>query len=345
MMDAQALPRLSDWLEMVLAHPVRITSMVPLKGGGIQENWSIEAEVNGALRAFVLRKDAQATIEASHARGDEFALIQAAHRAGVTVPDPIGFCADPAVLGGPFAVVAKVSGIGLGPKVVKDLADVDRAALTRRLAQELAAIHTITPPQKSLAFLGAPPKDFTIAEITLLRGWLDRLGLARPGLEWALRWCALHIPKARTITLIHRDFRTGNYMVDKGKLTAILDWEFACWGDPMFDIGWFMAECWRFSRPDLEAGGIGERAVFYAAYEAASGRAIDDAAVRAYEVLAHCRWAIIALQQGERHNSGREPSLELALTGKIAEELELQALRLTQPSRWRLRHDGTGLGA
>jgi aminoglycoside phosphotransferase (APT) family kinase protein len=129
-------------------------------------------------------------------------------------------------------------------------------------------------------------------------------------------------------------------MVDEGRLTAVLDWEFACWGDPMFDIGWFHAECWRFGRPDLEAGGIGERGTFYEAYEAESGRRIDDAAVRAYEVLAHCRWAIIALQQGDRHSSGREPSLEHALTGKMAEELELMALRLTRPERWRLRHDG-----
>ena len=83
---------------------------------------------------------------------------------------------------------------------------------------------------------------------------------------------------------------------------------------------------------------------FYAAYEDESGRVVDDSAVRACEVLAHCRWAVIALQQGERHTSGREPSLEHALTGKMAEELELVALRLTKPERWRLRHDG-GFGA
>jgi aminoglycoside phosphotransferase (APT) family kinase protein len=339
-MQADALLRLSHWMERVLACPVRVVAVTPLKGGGIQENWTVDAEVNGADRAFVLRKDAIATIDASHSRRNEFALVQAAFHAGVTVPEPIGFCEDDAVAGGPFALMAKVGGIGLGPKVVKDLKDEDRPELTLRLARELAHIHAIRPPVQSLAFLGKPPADFALAEVALLRDWLDRLKLSRPGLEWALRWAELHIPAARETALIHRDFRTGNYMVEEGRLTAILDWEFACWGDPLFDIGWFMAECWRFSRPDLEAGGVGEREVFYQAYEQASGRRIDDAAVRAYEVLAHCRWAVIALQQGERHASGREPLLDHALTGKIADELELMALRMTSPERWRLRHDG-----
>ena len=367
-MTAEA--RLAGWIGGALGRPVDVLALKPLKGGGIQENWTVEAEVGGARRDFVLRKDALATIEASHSRRDEFALIRAAHAAGVTAPEPIGFCDDAAVMGGPFALMAKVKGVGLGPKVVKELRDEHRPALTTRLAREMARVHAIAPPTTpfppprgegsgvgdvssgrtdgppprpsptrgeggALAFLGPPPADFARAEVALLRGWLDALKLRRPSLEWALRWCELHIPRQREATLIHRDFRTGNYMVDDGVLTAVLDWEFACWGDPMFDIGWLHAECWRFGRPDLEAGGIGERSAFYAAYEAESGRKVDDAAVRAYEVLAHCRWAVIALQQGERHSSGREPSLEHALTGRIAEELELAALRLTRPERWR----------
>ena len=335
-MGPDAVARLEGWIAGILGQEVRIDAVRPLKGGGIQENWTVEARVAGADRAFVLRKDAPATIEASHSRKNEFAIIRAAHAAGVTVPAPIGFCEDAAIAGGPFALMNKVDGIGLGPKVVKELADDHRQSLTGRLAREMARIHAITPAARAdLAFLGVPPADFARAETDLMRRWLDALAIQRPGLEWALRWCERHVPPPRETVLIHRDFRTGNYMVADGRLTAVLDWEFACWGDPMFDIGWFMAECWRFGRPDLEAGGIGDRQVFYDAYERESGRPVDEAAVRAYEVLSHCRWAVIALQQGERHSSGREPSLELALTGRIAEELELAALRLTAPERWR----------
>ena len=51
--------------------------------------------------------------------------------------------------------------------------------------------------------------------------------------------------------------------------------------------------------------------------------------------MAHIRWAIIALQQGERFNSGAEPSLELALTGRLMPpELEMEILHATAPERW-----------
>ena len=42
--------------------------------------------------------------------------------------------------------------------------------------------------------------------------------------------------------------------------------------------------------------------------------------------MAHLRWAIIALQQAQRHLAGGERSLELALTGRIVHELEYEAL-------------------
>lgn len=172
-----------------------------------------------------------------------------------------------------------------------------------------------------------------------LRATLDRLGAARPALEWGLRWAELEAPPCPVPTLVHGDFCTGNYLVDADGLTTILDWEFAGWGDPMSDLGWFCAECWRFGRNELEAGGVALRAAFYRGYEAEGRIRVDDDAVRYWEVVAHLRWAVIALEQGERHTSGREPSLELALTGRIAPELELAALRATAPQTWRRRID------
>ena len=143
-----------------------------------------------------------------------------------------------------------------------------------------------------------------------------------------MRWLELNGGPSREITLVHQDFRTGNYLVDEHGLTAILDWEFAAWGDPDCDIGWFCARCWRFGATAREAGGIGERSDFLRGYERRSGRRVDPRRVRFWEIMAHLRWAVVALLQCARHLSGAQPSLELALTGRIVPELELEILDL-----------------
>lgn len=315
------------------SRPDALVRIEPLRGGAIQENWLVS--VAGHRREYVLRMDAPATIRSSRTRAQEFAIAREAHAAGVRVAKPIAFCADASVMGRPFALYEKVAGVALGSRVVKDMSlGGDRRRLVHALGRELAKIHRISPQTDALAFFGPRPDDPARGQIAHLRETLDALGARRPALEWGLRWLELHLPPPSRVTLVHNDFRTGNYLVDENGLTAILDWEFADWGDPHGDLAWFCAKCWRFGRDELEAGGIGAREDFYEGYESESGARIDRAAVSAYEVLAHARWAVIALEQGERHLSGREPSLELALTGRMAAELEYEMVRLTAPDRW-----------
>jgi hypothetical protein len=57
---------------------------------------------------------------------------------------------------------------------------------------------------------------------------------------------------------------------------------------------------------------------------------VTPAALVYWQVMAHIRWAVIALQQAQRHLSGAERSLELALTGRIVAELEHEIVKLTR---------------
>ncbi len=334
---ADARPRLERWLANALnASGVRVEDVRLLSGGAIQQNAALTLHVDGGAAAgtlsAVLRRDAPATIDESRDRAQEHALLVAAHAAGVTVPEPIAFCADEAVIGAPFSLVRRVEGTALGQRVVKDASlGGDREALVERLGEELARIHAMDPDAPGLGFLRRAGHEHPARQaIDRLRASLDALGEARPALEAGLRWLELHAPAPPSApggrVLLHRDFRTGNFMLDAHGLTAVLDWEFAGTGDPFEDLGWFCARCWRFSRPDLEAGGLGRREAFYAGYERASGRAVDADAVHWWERYAHLRWAVIARQQGRRHASGRERSLGLALTGPLSHALELHVM-------------------
>ena len=321
------------------ADGARILDDRPLSGGAIQGNRLLQVAFSGGPldgpQALVLRHDAPSGIAVSHGKAEEFALLKAAAEAGVTVPEPLFLCLDEALLGSRFYVMRRVAGRAEGHRLVKDGGPVtDGPALAERLGAELARIHTIVPPRADLAFLERPEASPACHAIGLYRGYLDALEYDDPALEWGLRWCEIHAPPRGEIVLVHQDFRTGNYMVEDGRLTAVLDWEFCAWGDPMSDIGWFCAKCWRFGRDDRAAGGIAPREAFYRGYEAASGRRIDPEAVAYWEVMAHLRWAVIAVQQGDRHVSGGEASLELALTGRRAEALAFEVLRQTGPERW-----------
>jgi aminoglycoside phosphotransferase (APT) family kinase protein len=331
--EAQA--RLAAFIAGAAGGPARITAARPLKGGAIQENWLITAEVGGKPEELVLRTDAPSRLAVSHGRAQEFALLRAAHRAGVTVPEPLWLCRDPAVLGQDFYLMRHLAGVAQGHRVVKDKSlGGDRGKLAERLGAELARIHSIKPGTPGLEFLAPPEGSPALAAISMYRACLDRWERGHPVLEWALRRLELAAPAAGEIVLTHQDFRTGNYMIDGTGLTGILDWEFAAWGDPMTDIAWFCARCWRFGVEALEAGGIAPRADFYRGYELAAGRRIDAGAVHFWEAMAHIRWAVIALQQAHRHISGAERSLELALTGRLLPELELAAIDLLAPGPW-----------
>jgi aminoglycoside phosphotransferase (APT) family kinase protein len=220
----------------------------------------------------------------------------------------------------------RVAGTALGNRITRAGA---QPALAETLARELARIHGIQPPHPTLGFLGAIRDTPATDAIATYRAYLDEMPEPHPVLEWTLRWLETNAPPMGETVLCHRDFRTGNYMVDDDALTAILDWEFAGWGDPHEDIAWFCARCWRFAGPRLDAGGIAARDVFYRAYEQAAGRTIDPALVQYWEAMAHVRWAVIALQQAMRHRSGNEVSLELALIGRRIAEIEYECLKLT----------------
>ncbi len=319
------------------ASRVEIAGMALLSGGAIQENWGFDATFAdgpfAGTQRLVLRTDAATGIPSSLGRTAEFAVLQAVYAAGVTVPEPLWACADPAIIGRPFFVMRRLAGTAQGRQITTDPAlEPLLPHVAARLGQELAQIQTVRPPRLDLAFL---PAVDAARHIAGFRAYLDRHPRPRPILEWAINWLESHIPKPLSPVLCHRDFRTGNYMLEVNsrgaELTGILDWEFAGWGDPDEDIGWLCCKGWRFARLDREAGGIAARAPFYEAYEAASGRRLDPERVHYWEVLANVRWAVIALQQSDRHLIGGARDLATAIIGRRATECELELLLLLDP--------------
>ena len=330
-MDTERIQALEAFITEQSGKRASISGARQLGGGAIQENHALDIELDGETIAAVLRCDAPSSVPDSRSRAQEFALLRAAFDAGVTVPEPL-WLGDESVFGRAFFIMRRAEGTAAGHRIVREpeLAP-DREALVRQVGREMARIHSIRPPREDLDFLPVPEEHPAALFIRESREFLDGYHSAFPALEWGLNWLEREMPEREPLCLVHRDFRTGNYMVDEQGLTAVLDWEFTDWSQPLEDLGWFCARCWRFGQlaEDQAAGGVGSRQALFDGYEEISGRRPTEEEVYYWEAFAHARWAMIAIKQAERHLSGREPSLELALTAHIVPELELHLLRMT----------------
>ncbi|HYG89207.1 MAG TPA: phosphotransferase family protein [Azospirillum sp.] len=330
LINEQSRPRLEAWLAgQAGARRVTIGEVTLLSGGSIQQNLAMTLTVDGGRfdgrHAVVLRTSPPTAIADTRSKSQEFAILRAAFQAGVKAPEPLFSCGDRAVLGCDFYVMRRAAGAGAGFRMVKN--EAPQRELARELGRQIARLHTVRPGTvEGLDSLPLPEPTPALAAVRDCRTWLQGEDERDPVLAWGLRWLERNAPPTEELVLCHRDYRTGNYLVEDGRLTAILDWEFAGWSDPMEDLGWFCARSWRFGRFDREAGGIADRDDLYAGYEEVSGKPVDRARVDYWEAVAEVRWGTIVLMQGGRHTSGVEPSLELALTGRMLPAIELDLL-------------------
>lgn len=183
----------------------------------------------------------------------------------------------------------QVTGIGtnFGPELRKLLAE--------EFLADLAAIHTIDPAK----FAGL--KHFDQAEVgsnaSVLRqiAWWQRVWDEDrpedvPLVDVAARWLIDNAPPLDHVSVVHGDYRAGNFLFDEGsaKITAWLDWELAVLGDRHQDLTWTTGAHFGHYAEDgttFLASGLLPIDEFYARYEAASGLKVDPVRLRYYRIF------------------------------------------------------------
>lgn len=314
---------------------VEIEDLRRMAGGASREIWSFDASLHkdGAVvrRGLVLRRDPGAhKIDTS--REAEFLVLRAAYRDGVPVPEVLWVCTDPAVLGAAFFIMERVEGETLARRLLRD-GEYQRAreVMPAQLAEILARIHRIDPEKHRLDFLKPPGASAALTEVRRYEENFRHLALEpHPAFELAFRWLLSRIPASPQQTLVHGDYRIGNVIFGPDGVRSILDWELAHLGDPMEDVGWMCVRAWRFGNDRLPVGGLCSREDFFAAYEKASGIAVDPEAARFWEVFGNLRWGIITIGQARTHIDGYVKSVELASIGRRTAETELELLNLIE---------------
>jgi aminoglycoside phosphotransferase (APT) family kinase protein len=301
-----------DWVAELaerLGRPVEAMRLLP--GGASKEAWAVDA---GGEPLLVRRAGVGVIHRDTLALREEFEVLRAAASAGVKVPTPVAYLGD---LGGREAfAMERIEGETIGRRIVRD----PPPGLPEEMADQLALIHAIEP----LHFL---PRGGVIERFY---DELDSVGEPHPAIEYGLVWVRERLSAEREPTFVHGDFRLGNLAVDRNGLVAVLDWEFAHVGDPVEDVAWPIVRAWRFGADEKRLGGVGDVEPYLERYNERTGRSISLEELYVWEVLGNVKWAIGCLTQSRRHLNGQDRSVEYAVLGRLAAEMEYELLHLIE---------------
>ena len=126
-----------------------------------------------------------------------------------------------------------------------------------------------------------------------------------PLLRLALAWLRQNAPPTEHLSVVHADFRVGNFLFDEtsARITAWLDWETAYIGDRHEDLAFSSKRAFGHLDEDGKTfliSGIIARDAFFADYEKASGLSVDRARMRYYDIYCNLRGITILLGTGSR---------------------------------------------
>ena len=324
MTPADLLPRLQAAVARHIGGPGTVHDLARLTGGATKTTWTFDADIEGGRQPFILQvtdvgasavPDPLAGLTPRLNAAEDARVMVAAVAAGVPAPR-VRAVLDGADGLGAGHITERVEGETLGPRILREPRfAVARENLAEQCAHALAAIHRINP--SSVGFL---KRQDAATQLSAYRRVVDHFGHRMPALELGLKWVESHLPTPARHTVLHGDFRLGNFVVADDGLRCVLDWEIAQTGDPMQDLGWMCCRTWRFGGP-LPAGGFATREKLLAAYERAGGCPVDPAHVRFWEAFASVKWAVMCLRKGLRYRGGVEPiSIEQSAIGRRVEE-------------------------
>ncbi|MEW5735618.1 MAG: phosphotransferase family protein [Thermodesulfobacteriota bacterium] len=294
-------------------------------------------------REMVLRRPPIGTkAKTAHDMGREFRILSALSP-HFPCPRPLAYCEDPAVMGCPFYVMEKISGIILRKDFPPELGMTpDRV---RKLCENLIALqaklHMLPVEEMGLSDFGKP-EGYVQRQV---EGWSKRYRNARtedaPDFEKIMQWLAASLPggPARA-AIIHGDYKFDNVILDPAdplKIIGVLDWEMATVGDPLMDLGSSLAYWVQADDPEevqavrmmpTDAPGALKRSEMVRLYEEITGTKIENFAF--YHCFGLFRLAVIAQQIYYRffHGQTKDPRFaRLIFAVHILEQAADQVVR------------------
>ena len=208
---------------------------------------------------------------------------------GSTVPAPRSFLwsDDPAILGAPYFLSERSPGDapipwGADPSMTGERLE----SLGAQFADALGDLHAVDWRGSGLAAhaAGITCENAAHRQLDLWQADYGRWALREhPMMHKLFVWLRRNAPVAPRLSIIHGDYRLGNFLEVDSKITAILDWELVHIGDPHEDLAWMCLPQYRGGTPLMSK--LVSRDELYRRHEARTGHAVNDASMFYYTLF------------------------------------------------------------
>jgi len=305
--------KLAGYLRGKLAAPdLTVAGLSRIPGGASRETYRFRARYSErgkhVDRGLILRRDPPASLIETE-RSTEYRAYSAFHKLGLPVPEPIALELGSAALERPFFIMAEVENCTTGGIMSPEPYGEHRQRVGRQFYSVLGKIAAADPKAIGLGdFEGAKAvREAARHEVARWEKVIDEDELEpQPIVRAALRWLKRHPPPpAQKISVVHGDYRTGNFLVDdNGEIRAILDWEMSHLGDPLEDLAWAIDPLWAGADP-ARPGGMLPRAEAIRIWEEESGLKAEPKALHWWEIFASLKGAAIWISAAREYDEGR----------------------------------------
>jgi aminoglycoside phosphotransferase (APT) family kinase protein len=195
----------------------------------------------GEWQAVLRRPPLGPVAPRAHDMQREYRILQRLHPVFELAPKPYVLCEDSSVIGSPFYLMERRTGLLLDRELPADWKP-DPAvhrAISEAVVRTLVDLHAVDWQPAGLDQVGHPDGYLD----RQVHGWIDRYHRARTRdvaeVGPLTAWLVEHLPVSPPATVIHNDYKLNNVLLDPTQptsLRAVLDWEMATLGDPLSDL-------------------------------------------------------------------------------------------------------------
>lgn len=236
----------------------------------------------------------------------EFRLVKTLFNAGYPLPEPLWMGRDYPGVSGSFYIMRRVEGEGSGGLFSSGA--IPTSALLD-MAEQLAKLHSL--PLQTFADFIDEYADSTLYSCTatdctrrslirMITEWGAATRQAAPCEIYLYAWALGNIPvTTEPAALLHGDFTPHNCLYKSDRLSSVLDWECAEFGDPAADLAYL--------RPHIEARMKWD--TFMQRYERVRGKTVDEARLHYFSSFFHLRTLICCNIVATRVQQGRSSEI------------------------------------